>query len=145
MEVGKIMNKKVHTIRPDSSLKECAEVLKKTGVNGLVVTEGEKVVGIITKTYLFKVILPRYPENFEEEKHMSDVEYIEERVDKLFNMQVKDIMGSPPIKLNSKAPIIRAGSMMLLRRVKQIPIVDKEKLVGIVTLTDIIHNVSERF
>ena len=145
MEVGKIMSKKVHTIGPDSSLKECAEILKKTGVNGLVVTEGDKVLGIITKTDLFKVILPRYPENFEEEKHMSDVEYIEERIDKLFKMHVKDIMGAPPIKLHSKAPVIRAGSLMMLRRVKQIPIVDDEKLVGIVTLTDIIHNVSERF
>ena len=145
MEVNKIMSKKVHTIRPDSSLKECAELLKKTGVNGLVVTEGDTVLGVITKTDLFKAILPRYPETFEEEKHMTDVEYIEERVDKLFKMQVKDIMGSPPIKLNSRAPIIRAGSIMLLRRVKQIPIVDDEKLVGIVTLTDIIHKVSERF
>ena len=41
--------------------------------------------------------------------------------------------------------LLWAGSLMLLRRVKQIPIVDDEKLVGIVTLTDIIHNVSERF
>ena len=145
MEVGKIMNNKVHTISPDSSLRECAELLKKTGVNGLVVTQGEKVLGVITKTDLFKTILPRYPENFEEEKHMSDVEFIKKRVDKLFQMNVKDIMGSPPIKLNSRAPVIRAGSIMLLRRVKQIPIVDNEKLVGIVTLTDIIHNLSGTF
>ena len=145
MEVGKIMTKKVHTIGPDSSLKECAEILKKTGVNGLVVTVGEKVLGVITKTDLFKVILPRYPENFEEEKYMSDIEYIGERVEKLFKMQVKEIMGAPPIQLNSSVPLIRAGSIMLLRRVKQIPIVDDEKLTGIVTLTDIIHNISERF
>ena len=73
MEVSKIMSKEVHTIRPDSSLKECAEILKKTGVNGLVVTEGDKVIGVITKTDLFKAILPRYPETFEEDKHMTDV------------------------------------------------------------------------
>lgn len=145
MEVGKIMTKKVHTIGPDSSLKECADILKKAGVNGLVVTKGDKVLGVITKTDLFKVILPRYPENFEEERYMSDVEYIGERIEKLFKMQVKDIMGSPPIQLNSNVPIIRAGSIMLLRRVKQIPIIENEKLAGIVTLTDIIHHVAERF
>ena len=145
MKVGKIMTKKVHTIGPGSSLKECAQILKKKGLNGLVVTEGDKVLGVITKTDLFKVILPRYPENLEEEKYMSEVEYIGERVDKLFEMKVKDIMGSPPIKIDSNVPIIRAGSIMLLRRVKQIPVVDNGKLSGIVTLTDIIHHVSENF
>jgi CBS domain-containing protein len=36
-------------------------------------------------------------------------------------------------------PIIRAGSQMILRRVKQVPVVDRNKLVGIITLTDIIN------
>lgn len=145
MEVGKIMTKKVSTIEPNCTLKECARILQRTGINGLIVTEGDKVVGVITKTDLFKAILPRYPENIEEEKYMSDVEYIKERVSKLFEMKVKDIMGSPPIKISSSVPIIRAGSIMLLRRVKQLPVVDKGKLVGIITLTDIISNVSEMF
>jgi CBS domain-containing protein len=138
------MTKKVFTITPESSLKECSKILEKTRVNGLVVQEGQKVVGVITKTDLFKVILPRYPENIVEEQYMSELEYIEERINKLFEMKVKDIMGSPPITVNSGVPSIRAGSIMLLRRVKQIPVVDEGKLVGIVTLTDIISNFSKR-
>jgi len=69
---------------------------------------------------------------------MSDIEYMGERVSRLFEMKVKDMMGSPPITVSSDVPIIRAGSIMLLRRVKQIPVIDEGKLVGIVTLTDII-------
>jgi len=143
MEISEIMTRKVHTIGPESTLKECAKFLEKTRVNGLVVMEGDKVVGVITKTDIFKVILPRYPENIEEERHMSDIEYFKERVSKLFEMKVKDIMGSPPITVSGSVPIIRAGSMMLLRWIKQIPVVDKGKLVGIVTLTDIISNISK--
>jgi len=138
MKVGDIMTKRVHTTAPNISLRECARVLERTRVNGLVVTEGKKVVGVITKTDIFKAILPRYPENIEEERSMSDVEYIKERVSKLFEMKAKDIMGSPPITVSGDVPVIRAGSIMLLRRVKQIPVVEKGKLVGIVTLTDII-------
>ncbi len=145
MKIGDIMTKKVHTIGSDNTLKECVKILEKARVNGLVVKEGEKVVGVITKTDIFKAILPRYPENIEEELHMSDVEYIEERVRKTFQMKVKDIMGSPPVTISSDVPIIRAGSIMLLRRVKQIPVIDKGKLVGIVTLTNIISNISKRF
>jgi CBS domain-containing protein len=144
MKIGKIMSRRVHTIRPDNSLEECAKILERTRVNGLVVTEGKKVVGVITKTDIFKAILPRYPENVEEERHMSDLEQIKERVSKLFEMSVKDIMGSPPITVSSDVPIIRAGSIMLLRRVKQIPVVDGEKLVGIITFTDIISKTLRR-
>jgi CBS domain-containing protein len=113
-------------------------------VNGLVVTEGKRAVGVITKTDIFKVILPRYPENIEEEQQMSDLEQIKERVSKFLDMKVEDIMGSPPITVSSEVPIIRAGSIMLLRRVKQIPVVDNGKLVGIVTLTDIISKALKR-
>ncbi len=144
MKVNDIMTRKVYTISPDSSLKECAEVLNKYKVNGLVVVEKEKVSGVITKADIFKAILPRYPDIIEEEKYISDLEYIEERVNKLLEMKVKDIMGAPPITVSSNMPVVKAGSTMILRRVKQVPVVDKGKLVGIITLTDIINNLLKK-
>lgn len=139
MKIGEIMTKEVYTIKPDSTLKECAEVLNKYQANGLVVMEEGKVIGVITKTDIFKAILPRYPDIIEDERHMTDLEYIEERVHKLFVMKVSEIMGTPPITVSSDMPIIRAGSLMIIRRVKQVPVIDKDRLVGIVTLTDIIN------
>ncbi len=140
MKVSEIMTKKVYTISPDSTLKECAEALNKNNINGLVVVEKEKVAGVITRSDIFKAILPRYPDIIEEERYVSDLEYVEERANKLFEMSVKDIMGAPPITVNSDMPIVKAGSTMILRRVKQVPVVDKGKLVGVITLTDIINN-----
>lgn len=144
MKVKEIMTREVYTISPDSSLKECAEALNNYRVNGLVVVEKEKVSGVITKADIFKAILPRYPDIIEEERYMADPEYIEERVDKLFEAKVKDIMGTPPITVSSDMPIVKAGSTMILRRVKQVPVVDNGKLVGIVTLTDIIKNLLKK-
>lgn len=144
MKVNEIMTRNVYTISPDSSLKECAEVLNNYKVNGLVVVEKDKVSGVITKADIFKAILPRYPDIIEEERYISDPEYIEDRVDKLFEAKVKDIMGTPPITVNSDMPVVKAGSTMILRRVKQVPVVDNGKLVGIVTLTDIIKNLLKK-
>ncbi len=138
MEVGQIMTKEVYTIEPDQTLKECAEVMNKKRAYGLVVIDNGKVVGVITKADIFKAILPRYPDIIEDERHMTDLEYIEERAHKLYEVKVKEIMGTPPITVSSNAPVVRAGSQMILRRVKQLPVLDKNKLVGIITLTDII-------
>jgi CBS domain-containing protein len=49
MKVGDIMIRKVCTIRPDNTLKECVAVLNECKVNGLVVVEKDKVAGVITK------------------------------------------------------------------------------------------------
>jgi acetoin utilization protein AcuB len=144
MKVAEIMTTKVYTIEPDNTLKGCVEVLNKCQVNGLVVVDKDKVVGVITKADIFKAILPRYPDIIEEEQYVSDLEYVEERANKLFEMKVKDIMGTPPIIISSSIPIVKAGSTMILRRVKQVPVVDKGKLVGIITLTDIINNLLKK-
>lgn len=144
MKVADVMTTKVCTIEPDNTLKGCVEVLNKCQVNGLVVVEKDKVVGVITKADIFRAILPRYPDIIEEERYVSDLEYVEERAQKLFEMKVKDIMGAPPITVNSNMPIVKAGSTMILRRVKQVPVVDKGKLVGIVTLTDVINNLIKK-
>lgn len=138
MKVAEIMTKDVHTIGPDQTLKICAETMNKHKANGLVVMVDGKVVGVITKADIFKAVLPRYPDIIEDERHMTDLEYIEERAHKLYEMQVKEIMGTPPITVSSDMPIVKAGSTMILRRVKQVPVLDKDRLVGIITLTDII-------
>jgi CBS domain-containing protein len=139
MKVSEIMTKTVHTIEPDQTLKKAAETMNKHKTNGLIVVEDGKTVGVITKADIFKSILPRYPDIIEDERHMTDLEYIEERAHKLYEMNVSEIMGAPPITVSSDMPIVRAGSTMILRRVKQVPVVDKNKLVGIITLTDIIN------
>jgi len=144
MKIADIMTKQVHITAPDKTLKECAKVLKQRNVNGLVVLEGTTVVGLITKTDLFKAILPSYSDIMEDEFHIASFEYIEERAHKLYDRKVSDLMGSPPITISSDMPIIKAGSLMILRRVKQLPVVDGGVLKGIVTLTDIINHIADK-
>jgi CBS domain-containing protein len=144
MKIAEVMTKQVHTIGPDQTLKECAEILKKRHVNGLVVVNDGKVTGVITKADIFKAVLPSYSDIMEDEHHLASFEYIEERTHKLYDKKVRDLMGTPPITVESVTPIVKAGSLMILRRVKQLPVVDNGKLSGIVTLTDIINYITDK-
>jgi CBS domain-containing protein len=53
-------------------------------------------------------------------------------------------MGVPVITLEEDTPICKAGSLMLWKRIKQIPVLSKNQLVGIITLADICRNLMER-
>lgn len=138
------MTKQVHTISPDQTLRQCAETLKKNHVNGLVVVDKGCVVGVITKADIFKALLPSYAEIIEDEYHLTNFDYIEQRAHKLYDKNVQDLMGAPPITVTGDTPVVRAGTLMILKRVKQLPVVDNAKLAGIVTLTDVINIITER-
>jgi CBS domain-containing protein len=138
MKISDIMSKEVYTISPEKTLKETLELLDKQRHNGLVVVASGNVVGVITKADIFRAILPTQADICEDELLMKDLEYVEERIFKCLGTKVEKIMGTPAITIASNLPMIKAGSIMVLRRIKQIPIVDDGALVGIVTLSDIL-------
>jgi CBS domain-containing protein len=138
MKISEIMSRNVFTTTPEATLKESLEILTKERLNGLVVVEGGKVVGLVTKADIFRAILPSQTDICEDELLMQDPEYVEERIFKCLGARVEKIMGTPVITVTGNLPIIKAGSIMVLRRIKQIPVVDDGALVGIVTLSDIL-------
>lgn len=144
MKVKEVMKKPVITVSKDATIKECGDLLEKHDINGVPVTDNGRVVGVITRADIFKSILPRYPEIFEEERYLMDFEYIEERIERISKIRVMDLMASPAMSLDQDTPLVKAGSIMVLRKVKQMPVMDKDKLVGIISLTDICRNLLSR-
>lgn len=164
------MTKQVHTIEQEKTLKDCTQILKEHHVNGLVVLNVEAIVGVITKADIFKAILlnglvvldggtvagviptaeiskamlPGYFDSVDGERHMASFDRIEERARQLVDIKVRAIMSTPPITISSDTPIVKAGSLMILKGIKQLPVVDSGRLSGIVTLTDIINFIMEK-
>jgi CBS domain-containing protein len=138
MKISEIMSRDVRTTTPEATLKESLELLAKERLNGLVVVEGDKVVGLVTKADIFRAILPTQADIAEDELYMKDLEFIEERIFKCLETRVGNIMGKPAITLAGNTPIVKAGTTMLLQKIKQIPVVDDGRLVGIITLSDIL-------
>ena len=143
MKVKEIMRSPVITVNKDATVKECGDLLEKQGINGAPVMDDDRVVGLITRTDIFKSILPRYPEIFKDESHLIDFHYIEERIKKVTKIEVSELMGSPAMTLDQETPIVKAGSIMVLRKIKQMPVTKDDKLVGIIALEDIFRYLME--
>ncbi len=144
MKVKELMKRSVVTVNKDTTIKECGDLLEEHDINGAPVMDDGRVVGVITRADIFRSILPRYPDLYDNEKYLMDFELIEERIHKINKIKVSELMGSPAIKLDQDTPISKAGSMMILRKIKQVPVLSDNMLVGIITLTDLSRNLLKR-
>ncbi|NWG04263.1 MAG: CBS domain-containing protein [Syntrophaceae bacterium] len=54
-------------------------------------------------------------------------------------MRIKDVMKRNPITVNSKTLVLDARKIMQENKIRRLPVVDKSKLVGIVTLHDLLE------
>lgn len=57
IKVSEVMHKEVFTVGEDTPIEEAARIMADKKIGGLLVTRGEAIVGIITETDLFKILL----------------------------------------------------------------------------------------
>ncbi|MFC1705138.1 cyclic nucleotide-binding/CBS domain-containing protein [Nanoarchaeota archaeon] len=64
----------------------------------------------------------------------------------IFNALVEEVMSQPIITINRKKSVIDSCKLMKEKNIKKIPVSDDEnEIVGIITMTDIVHNVDKLF
>ena len=112
MRISEIMNK-VFVIDKYITLKEAAKMMSDKNVGSLVVTDKEKIVGIITEKDILKNI-----------NRLSE--------------KVADVMSKNVVTIDKNDSIENAAELMAENKVKRLPVVYKGELVGIVSSTDII-------
>jgi len=118
VKIGDLMVRNVVTVQPDASVYDAVRVLNKNRIGCLVVVRGGgEIVGILTERDLLERVL---------EKCRNPKETM---VSEIMTRQV--VVGSPDMDL------LEATRLMFKLRVKKLPVTVGNRLVGIVTLTDI--------
>jgi len=112
------MAKNVKTVRTDDSAHDAVVKMNKFEVGSVIVTNNNRPVGIITS----KNILSRI---------------VESRLDASM-VRAKDIMSSPLITLEPDTSIEDAAKLMAKKKIKQLVIMDKDKILGILSTSDIV-------
>jgi len=116
MLVRQIMNRDVVIAKPEATLKEASEVMAKFHIGSLVISDGEKIFGIITSSDIIKAIASG-----------KDVE----------KTLIGNIMTKNVITIEPDKDIEEAVDLMVQNKIKKLPVVDQGRLVGIITASDI--------
>jgi len=113
--------RRIYSVHPDATVFEALQMMAEKNVGGLLVVEGEKLLGIFSeRDYARKVAL----------KDRSSKE-----------MRVSELMTKEIVCVNSDTTIEECMALMNERYIRHLPVVDDGKLVGIVTIRDIVHKI----
>jgi CBS domain-containing protein len=117
LKAGVVMAREVITIDENASVKEAADIMNQLEIGSIIATKKEKAIGIITERDLLKRIIA-------EGKNAKKT-------------KVKDIMSSPLIVIAPNTDLEEAARLMFEKKIKKLAVIDQNRLVGVVSLTDI--------
>lgn len=138
MRVKDILDPRVITVRRDTTYEEAAKILRDNEITGAPVVDNDgKLVGIITEKDIFKVLFPYYQSYYEHPEYYVDWEGREQKAKDIRTMKVEVFMSKGVSTVSPEDPIMRAGAIMLARRIGHLPVVENGQLVGVVSGTKI--------
>ena len=113
VKISDLMSYPVFSVSPDKTMKEVALLLRKKGCTGFPVTEGSKVVGIISRRDVRKV-----------------------RKESQMNAPVKAFMSTKVRKVDLQSGIINVVKLMVREDIGRLPVIEEGNLIGIITRSD---------
>ena len=140
--VGDVMTPDPVTITPDRSLRDVANIFFEKKVRCLPVIDSDgKLIGEITGTELLKFALPNYKSFIANVANIPEIESFEELLQKEYSGTVADFMKKNPVVVDRNVPVIEAAAMMLFKKAEMVAVMDDERLVGVITKTDIVAKI----
>ena len=130
MQVSQLMSKKLITIAPDDSVEDAVKMLRRRGVRHLLVMNGARLVGILSDRDMKRALDP-----IRVKKRVQSVGGL---IFVLEPIKVEEIMTQAPVTVHPGAAVYEAARTMLDRKFGALPVVDRKKVVGIVTETDLL-------
>jgi len=117
--VKDIMTNQVISVDSSVSVNDAAKMMESSEVGAIIVMEGNEPRGIVTdRDFAIKIAAHAYP----------------------IDTPVRRVMSFPLITIGPDEPISIAADLMSTRKIRKLPVMDEDKIIGIVTATDLVNH-----
>jgi len=143
IKVKDIMTTELITVLPETEIVQAAKLLLEKHINGLPVTDKSgKLVGILCQSDLIaqqkKLPLPSYFTFLDGLFSISSSKQIEKQLGKIAATKVSQAMTPDPVTVKPDTDLEVVAALMVDNNFHTIPVVEAEKLVGVVGKEDIL-------
>lgn len=131
--ISAIMTKNVITLNHTDDLVTAEKLFKKNKIRHIPVVNGKQIIGMLSYTDLLRI-------SFADAVDENEVDTI------VYNMfTIEQVMAKKLVTINPSATIKEVAEILSKNEFHALPVVNKGKLVGIVTTTDLILYLLEQF
>ena len=116
------------TVGPKDSLQKAVGLLRRRDIRSVPVIENDRLIGIVTNRDV-RQVAPAYP-LFRDEDEIR--RYTE-------NLTVTAAMTADPMTIAPDEPLVEAAKVLETYRISSMPVVDDGRLVGMLTVTDVLR------
>lgn len=114
----------IWTVSAGESVQQAAARLADKRIGALPVVDGERIVGIFSERDVIYGLAAHGPA--------------------MLDKSVGEVMTSPAITVTADTPILSALSLMTRRRIRHLPVADGERLIGFVSIGDLVKHRIEK-
>lgn len=119
--VKDVMTKSVVSVDSTATINEAAKMMEDTKVGAIIVMENNTPIGIVTdRDFAVKVAAHAYQ----------------------VSEPIKKIMTSPLIAIGPEETVLMAADLMYTRGVRKLPVIDNDKVIGMITATDLVNQLA---
>ena len=120
--VKQIMSNSVVSVDSSITATDAAKMMEDTGVGAIVVLDHNIPIGLVTdRDFAIKITAHSYP----------------------IDTPVRRIMSSPLISIDPNSDLWVASDLMSTRKVRKLPVIDDDHVVGMITSSDIIKHIAD--
>ena len=122
VRISEVMNTSIVSVDSSITATDAAKMMEDTDVGAVIVFENGIPAGIVTdRDFAIKITAHSYP----------------------IDTPIRRIMSSPLISIDSESDLWTASDLMSTRKVRKLPVIDNDKVVGILTSSDIVNHFAD--
>lgn len=147
LKVKDIMTKDVVTVTKETTVMELAGIFSQRHLSSLpVLDQGGALIGIVTETDLVEqdknLHIPTVISIFDWVIYLESDKKFEKELKKMTGGTVGDIYSSDVVTVSPDSSVSDAADLLSSRKITALPVVDGEKLVGIISRIDLIRSMA---
>ena len=126
MRLAEIMKHEVITVGPEDTIEHARTLLSRHRIRHLPVLDGHSVIGVVSDRDL----------------QLASLAEMEEDDERFASQPIERVMTAPAVTLGPNDTVREAANIMRGRKLDCIPVVEKHRIVGIVTSSDLLELLS---
>lgn len=138
MKVHEIMIIDPLTVNTTNSYEDVARLILASKIKEFPIIDSEnQLVGMVTEMDMVRVLYPYYDSYYKKSSQYTDFEKRESKLSEIKKDLITKFMRKDFPTTEKETPVLKIGGIMLAKNIHTVPVIENDKLIGLVRLKDI--------